>query len=35
MREKWRWFGEFDLIPLDQLAQTDVQGIVSALYSVP
>lgn len=35
MRETWRWFGEFDPIPLDQVAQTGVQGIVSALHAVP
>ncbi len=35
MRETWRWFGEFDPIPLDQVAQTGAQGIVSALHAVP
>lgn len=35
MRETWRWFGEFDPIPLDQVAQTGAQGIVSALHAIP
>lgn len=35
MRETWRWFGEFDPIPLDQVAQTGAQGIVSSLHAVP
>ena len=35
MRETWRWFGEFDPIPLDHVAQTGAQGIVSALHGVP
>jgi len=35
MRETWRWFGEFDPIPLDHVAQTGAQGIVSALHAVP
>lgn len=35
MRETWRWFGEFDPIALDQVAQTGAQGIVSALHAIP
>jgi len=35
MRETWRWFGEFDPIPLDQVAQTGAEGIVSALHAIP
>ena len=35
MRETWRWFGEFDPIPLDQVAQTGARGIVSALHAEP
>ncbi|MBL93892.1 mannonate dehydratase [Sulfitobacter sp. KE29] len=35
MRETWRWFGEFDPIPLDQVAQTGAAGIVSALHAIP
>jgi len=35
MRETWRWFGEFDPIGLDQVAQTGAAGIVSALHAIP
>ena len=35
MRETWRWFGEFDPITLDEVAQTGAAGIVSALHAVP
>jgi mannonate dehydratase len=35
MRETWRWFGEFDPIPLEQVAQTGAVGIVSALHAIP
>ena len=35
MRETWRWFGEFDPIALDEVAQTGAAGIVSALHAVP
>lgn len=35
MRETWRWFGEFDPLHLDQVAQTGAVGIVSALHAIP
>ena len=35
MRESWRWFGQFDTIPLDQIRQTGAQAIVSALHEIP
>ena len=35
MRETWRWFGEFDPIPLNHVAQTGARGIVSALHALP
>jgi len=35
MRETWRWFGEFDPLPLYQVAQTGAAGIVSALHAIP
>jgi mannonate dehydratase len=35
MRETWRWFGEFDPITFDEIAQTGAQGIVSALHAIP
>ena len=35
MRETWRWFGEFDLIGLSEVAQTGATGIVSALHAIP
>lgn len=35
MRETWRWFGEFDPIALDEVAQTGAAGIVSAMHAIP
>lgn len=35
MRETWRWFGEFDPIALNEVAQTGAAGIVSALHAIP
>lgn len=35
MEKTWRWFGRKDLITLDMLRQTGVEGIVTALHDVP
>lgn len=35
MIESWRWYGEFDSIPLSDVAQTGARGIVSALHAIP
>lgn len=35
MKETWRWFGQFDAISLDEIAQTGAEGIVTALHDVP
>lgn len=35
MEKTWRWFGKKDIITLDMLRQIGVEGIVTALYSVP
>ena len=35
MQETWRWFGEFDPISLNEVAQTGAAGIVSALHAIP
>jgi len=35
MIESWRWFGDFDTIPLCEIAQTGARGIVTALHEVP
>lgn len=35
MEKTWRWFGKNDKITLDQLRQIGVEGIVTALHSIP
>lgn len=35
MIESWRWYGEFDSIPLSDVAQTGARGIVTALHDIP
>lgn len=35
MIESWRWYGEFDSIPLSDVAQTGARGIVTALHGIP
>ncbi|MEN8738777.1 MAG: mannonate dehydratase [Phaeobacter gallaeciensis] len=35
MIESWRWYGEFDNIPLSDVAQTGARGIVTALHDIP
>lgn len=35
MIESWRWYGEFDTIPLADVAQTGARGIVTALHDIP
>jgi mannonate dehydratase len=35
MKETWRWYGEFDKILLEEIAQTGAKGIVTALHEVP
>lgn len=35
MIESWRWYGEFDSIPLSDVAQTGARGIVTALHAIP
>lgn len=35
MKEGWRWFGPFDGITLEQIAQTGATDIVTALHEIP
>ena len=35
MRQTWRWFGPGDTTGIDDIVQTGVEGIVSALHHVP
>jgi len=35
LEKTWRWFGFNDPIPLDQLAQMGVEGVVTALHHIP
>ena len=35
MEKTWRWFGPSDIIPLSDLRQIGVEGIVTALHDVP
>jgi len=35
MRESWRWFGPDDPVTIDEIRQTGVTDIVSALHSIP
>ena len=35
MEKTWRWFGKNDKITLSMLRQIGVEGIVTALHSIP
>jgi len=35
MRESWRWFGPSDPVTIDDIRQTGVSDIVSALHNIP
>lgn len=35
MMESWRWFGPLDTITLNEVAQTRVTGVVTALHEIP
>ena len=35
LEKTWRWFGEKDLVTLDDLQQMGVEGVVTALHHIP
>lgn len=35
MRQTWRWFGPSDIASVDDMVQSGVEGVVSALHHVP
>lgn len=35
LEKTWRWFGEKDLVTLDNLRQMGVEGVVTALHHIP
>ena len=35
MQESWRWFGPSDPVTIDEIRQTGVTDIVSALHDIP
>ncbi len=35
MIESWRWYGAYDNIQLDEIAQSGAEGIVTALHEIP
>ncbi len=35
MKQTWRWFGPHDTVSVDEMLQSGVQGVVSALHHLP
>ena len=35
MKQTWRWFGPDDIASMDDLVQSGVEGVVSALHHIP